>query len=104
MKEPVDKIHYTQLGPGLPDSPIEQEWTTYRREVGRLLAEGHEGRFVLIKGDQIVGLFDTEEETVAAGYRLFTRPPFLVQQVREYEPVYFHPRAYFIPWLLQCHT
>ena len=35
-------IHYTELPEDTPDSPLYQEWNTYRREVGRLLAEGHE--------------------------------------------------------------
>ncbi len=101
MKEPVEWIHYTQLQPGSPHSPIAQEWETYRREAGRLLAEGREGRFVLIKGGRIVDFFDTEEEGIAAGYRLFTRGPFFVQQVREYERVYFHLRA-LLPPLRSC--
>jgi len=36
--------------------PLEREAETYRREVVRLLAEGHAGRHVLIKGDEVVSL------------------------------------------------
>jgi hypothetical protein len=104
MNDPVGTIHYTQLGPGRPDSPTAREWETYRREVGRLLAEGHEGRVVLIKGDQIVDFFDSEEEAERAGIEQFLLSGFLIHRVREHEPVYFHLRAYSHPWLLSCRT
>jgi len=104
MKDPVGTIDYTELAPGRPDSPTAQEWETYRREVGRLLADGHEGRVVLIKGDQIVGFFDSEEDAEIAGYRQFLMSPFLIHRVREHEPVYFHPRVYHHPYYLPCRT
>src|SRR5437868_3856214 len=44
-------IPCTELPEAKPDSPLYHEWNYYRREVGRLLAEGQEGRFVLIKGE-----------------------------------------------------
>src|SRR5436190_17712346 len=50
-------IHYTQLAPAAPDSPLAAEWEVYRREVGRLIEEGQEGKWVLIKGEEIIGLF-----------------------------------------------
>ena len=104
VNEPVGRIHYTELAPARPDSPTAREWDTYRREVGRLLAEGHQGRFVLIKGDRVVDFFDTEEEAEHAGYRQFLLSAFLVHQVREYEPVYFHRQVYCHPWNLPCRT
>src|SRR5438093_812767 len=54
-------IHHTQLADPIRGSPIAAEWDYYRREVGRLLAEGHEGKWVLIKGEQIVGIWSSEE-------------------------------------------
>ena len=44
---------------------MSQEWNFYRREVGRLLAEGQEGSWLLIKGDDIIGIWDTQEEAEA---------------------------------------
>ena len=55
-------IPFSQPPPAEPDSRIAEESETYRREVGRLLAEGHEGRFAVIKAGRVVGLFDTCEE------------------------------------------
>jgi hypothetical protein len=70
-----------------PGSPIAVEWNTYRREAGRLLAEGHEGRFVLIKGEEIVGIWDNHNEAMDEGYRRFLLTGFLVQQIRTWEPL-----------------
>lgn len=39
----------------IPGSPIETEWNFYRRQRERLIAEGHEGRHVLIKGEEVLG-------------------------------------------------
>jgi hypothetical protein len=86
VPEPAS-LHYTELPAASPESQLQQEWDTYRREAGRLLMQGHEGRHVLIKGDRIIGLWDTHTEALAAGYERFLGHPFLVHQIREREPL-----------------
>jgi len=81
-------IHYTELQPAQPGDVLYLEWETYRREVGRLLAEGKEGQHVLIKGDQIIGLWPTHVEALGAGYERVGRVAFLVHEVQERERVY----------------
>jgi hypothetical protein len=81
-------VHYTELSPAHPNSPLAVEWEFYRREVGRLLAEGNEGKHILIKGEQIIGLFDSHLEALDAGYEHFLRQSFLVHQVQTRERVY----------------
>ena len=81
-------LHYSELPEANPDSPLFVEWNTYRREVGRRRAEGQEGRFVLIKGEQILGLFESQEDARGHGYRTFHNQPFLVHQLREREPLF----------------
>src|SRR5205823_4698049 len=78
-------VHYTELLPAEPDSPLAAEWETYRREVGRLLAEGHEGRHILIKGNEIIGIWDTDEEAYSEGRRRFPLEPILVHKIQERE-------------------
>jgi hypothetical protein len=74
------------------------EGETYRREVACLLAEGYEGKHVLIKGDVIVGIYDTDQEAMAEGRRRFLmQPPFLVQQILTWEPVVRCLWRYFCP-------
>jgi hypothetical protein len=80
-------VHFMQLPEAKPDSPLYHEWNTYRREVARLLAEGSEGRHVLIKNEQIVGLWDSHDAAMTAGYQRFPGRPFLVHQVQERERV-----------------
>jgi hypothetical protein len=80
-------IHFTELPEAKPDSPLCCEWNTYRREVGRLLAAGNEGRHVLVKGDQIIGLWDSHEAAMTAAYQQFFGQPFLVHEVKERERV-----------------
>lgn len=80
-------IHYTELPEAKPDSPLYREWEVYRREAARLLAEGNAGRHVLIKGAQIIGVWDTHDEAAAAGYQRFLGQPFLVHQIQKRERV-----------------
>ena len=64
------------------------EWEFYRREVGRLLAEGHEGKHVLIKGEEIIGLFATHREAMDEGLKRYLLTGFLVHQIQEWEPIF----------------
>lgn len=89
------KIHYTQLPELFPEDDLFHEWIAYRRELPRLIAEGNEGRFVLLKGDAIIGIFDAEEAAAKVGYDRFLREPFMVKQVLSHEPVLR------IPWYCQ---
>jgi hypothetical protein len=80
-------IHFTELPAGQPESPLRQEWDFYRHEVGRLLAEGQEGRFILIKGEEVIGIWDTQEEARAVALQKYLMQPCLIHQVRSREPV-----------------
>jgi hypothetical protein len=80
-------IPYTELPEGPAGSPIATEWDFYRRTVGRLLAEGHEGRWLLIQKEDIVGLWDTEAEANAVRVARFAHQPVLMKQVLAREPI-----------------
>src|SRR5262245_30521339 len=81
------RVHYTEFVRSSPGTLYEVEWNYYRGEVGRLLAEGHEGKCVVIRGEQILGLYATREEAERAGYPSYT-DDFLVQLIQEYETVW----------------
>ena len=51
--------------------PLKQEVATYLRELPRLLADGHEGRHVLVKGDEVLSLWDTFDDAYQAGRERF---------------------------------
>jgi hypothetical protein len=95
-------IHYTELRDASPDSPLSQEWNVYRREVGRLLAEGLGGKWLLIKGEEILGIWDTEAEAEKVRLQRFRMLPVLQKQILEREPVIrstrlLHP-GFLNPW------
>jgi hypothetical protein len=81
-------VHYTKLPHSQPDDVLYQEWETYLRELPRLLSEGREGQAILIKGEKIIGFFESDEAASDHGTKLFLLQPFLVQKIREHEPVY----------------
>jgi hypothetical protein len=73
---------------------LKQEWRTFQRERNRLLDEGHKGRFALVKGDDVVGVYPDEDAALAAGYARFGVVCFMVKQIlaEEDEPIYrVHP-------------
>lgn len=90
-------IHYTELPECNPDSQIATESNFYRREVGHLLAEGHAGRWVLIKGEQVIGIWNTREEAFAIATERFLLQPVLVRQILEWEPLIRLPLRFY-PW------
>jgi hypothetical protein len=71
---------------------LETEMATFRREVPKLLAEGHAGSFALVHGDQVVGLFPSVEAAVVAGDDRFEFDPFLVREVTDNEQPKYFPR------------
>ena len=77
---------------------LEKELQTYKDNLPQLTAE--EGKFVLIKGDRVVGTFGTYEDAVKAGYEEFKLEPFLVKQIRAIEQVQVVTRLLNLP----CHT
>lgn len=92
-------IHYTQLPDLPPDDEQYHEWNTYRRELPRLLAEGHEGKFALIRGQDIIGVYDSFDEGHRAGLQRYLGQTFAVQPILEQEPLLL------LPWSwCPCHT
>ena len=86
-RDRAPKEYYAELQPCRPDEPLAEAWETYRRGVGRLLAEGRAGKFVLIHGSDVVGFWDTFADTQSEGARRFPGQPVLVYEVLEYHPV-----------------
>ena len=63
---------------------LAQEYETYKSKLPELAR--HEGKFVLIQGTDVVGLFATFEEALTAGYAKFgLEEPFFVKQISPVE-------------------
>ena len=70
--------------------PFEKELNVYDANLIDLLA--NEGKFVLIFGDEIGGIFDDYEEALKAGYEKYGLESFLVKQINRNEPIYYFSR------------
>jgi hypothetical protein len=82
-----ETIHFSGLPEDMSGGPLACAWNAYRREVARLLAEGHESRWVLIRGEAVVGIWDTEAEARTAAADRFLMQPVLIHQVQVREAV-----------------
>jgi len=60
------------------------ELKTYAEKLETLLGT-HEGKFVIIRGDQMLGTCDSQLDAIAGGYRQLGNVPFLVKQVVKVE-------------------
>lgn len=66
---------------------FQEEIATYRRELPRLLQEGQAGRCALIKGNEILSIWDTWGDANQAGYDRFgLDEPFCVQKIDPRDP------------------
>jgi len=64
---------------------LSKEIETYEKNKLKLLAESR-GKFVLIKGEKIINVFDTYQDAIKVGIDKFGNSPFLVKQILDIEP------------------
>jgi hypothetical protein len=76
---------------------LEKELETYERQKPSLLAD--EGKFVVICGDNVVGIFTSYEDALKGGYDACGITSFLVRQISAVEKVVFLTRA-VVPCLI----
>jgi hypothetical protein len=69
---------------------LEKELETYNTHRERLLAD--EGKFVVIHGADVLGIFSDYEDALRAGYDKCQLKPFLVKKIQAIEPVNFVSR------------
>src|SRR4051812_41910016 len=77
-----------------PDDVFAKEWAVYKRELPRLLAEGHEGKFVLIKGDALIGVWGDRYEALREGYARFGVVDLYTEEISPLLRVCRIPRYY----------
>jgi hypothetical protein len=88
MSEPANTDVLEPMWDLPPDDPLKTEWDLFCRERPRLLAEGHEGHWVLIKGEELVGVYDNRHDAISVGLQRFGVVNMLVQQIlRHYKPL-----------------
>jgi hypothetical protein len=69
---------------------FEKELEVYNSHLIDLLSQ--EGKFVVIRGEEILGAFDTYDAALEAGYDRFGPVPFLVKKIQRVEPVHYFSR------------
>ena len=72
--------------PGGINAPLARELVTFRDRLDEMVKD-HEGKFVVIKGDRIVGYHRSREAALRAAYKEFGRELFLLKQVLDKEPI-----------------
>ena len=74
------------------ESILQKEIATYNRALPTLL--GKIGKFVLIKGDNVEGTYDSYEDALTIGYQRFGLDPFLVKRIAPTEQISFFTRSF----------
>lgn len=69
---------------------LAQEIATYNKNVGSW--RDQEGEFVLIHGTDVVGFYETYEQSLTEGYSRFGVAPFLVKEIRHPAQAHFVSR------------
>ena len=73
------------------NTALEKELETYKKKLPEL--KQHEGKFVLIKGEDVIDTFTSYEDAIKEGYKRFKLEPFLVKQIHSIEQVQFISRS-----------
>jgi len=63
---------------------LSEETETYNKQKDSLL-KTDSGKFVLIKGKKIIGIYDTKNDAIRIGIDKFDNSPFLVKKITEKE-------------------
>ena len=64
--------------------PLEEELKTYEENKGDLVKKAN-GKYVLIKGNAIIDILESEKDALRIGIERFGNAPFLVKKIEEVE-------------------
>lgn len=78
----------TLLPQGWETSPLAQELKTYLAHQAEWLIAAP-GKYALIKGEEVVGLYDGQDEAFTVGYGRFRWEAFMVQRIQESFDTYY---------------
>lgn len=75
-------------------SPLQTELEFFKANQAEW-AKVHSGKFVLVKGEKLIGVFDSDQNAVAEGLRFFGSESFLVRGVNELDQTLRIPALMF---------
>lgn len=79
------------------ESPLKREFDYYLAHQDELV-KAHNGRFVVIRNEKVIGVYDSQTEAIAETQKTFELGTFLVQKVAPGDAAYtqtFHSRVAF---------
>jgi hypothetical protein len=79
-----------EQGGGGPTMPLEKERAWFEQHRTELL-EQHEGRWVVVHGETLVGIWDNLEQAYIEGVRATGQEEILVRQVTRIDPTFSAP-------------
>jgi|SRR5208283_3463952 len=81
---------------------FEREVAAYRRELPRLLDEGNAWRHAIVKGDEVLSIWDTQGDAIQAAREKFGLDPIFVKTIDPRDPERY---ALLDAWLAaQCQS
>ena len=69
----------------MPNTTLQTERDFFSEQLAELL-QRHSGKIALIRGRELVGVFNTEQEALAEGTRRYGLSPFLIRRIQEQQP------------------
>ena len=72
-------------------SELQTEIDTFERLLPKLLVE-HDGKFAVIKGEELIETFDSYEDALKCGYAKFGLETFFVKKIAPADQVAFFTR------------
>lgn len=63
---------------------LKKELETYAKHKAELLVE-NSGKYVLIKEEEIVGVYESQNDAINSGFEKFGNVPFLVKKIEQIE-------------------
>ncbi len=70
---------------------LEKELEIYNKLKEELLEKGNEGKFVVIKGEEVLDIFTNYEDALRQGLKRYGNTPFLIKEITQFEEInYFH--------------
>lgn len=70
---------------------FEEELKTYEAHKDELVAKG-DGKYVLIQGSELAGIWETYEDALQAGYGRYGLKPFFVRKIEGIEGIHTFTR------------
>lgn len=70
---------------------LERELAVYNEHLMDLLP-ANEGKYFVVKAEDVLGVFDSLDQALAAGYEKYGDVDFLVKQIHAVEPIEYFSR------------